>query len=323
MLTDLRLLKSTLGREGWCQRLLTELILDAPYPPYNSRRRPSPRGVAFLGALDELCFGVDEVTGEDPIFVDEIDFPARHADEQGCAPDYTVFVGDRCWIIELKTEPGSHRPRQIPDYFERAHHYHPGLRVDLTYLTAGLRSRFQPDTRAWERYAHVHWARVADLIQFAWADADAEHAVVVRALIQGIAHLHEPPRQWWRTVGYDLKPLPPVEYAATADAAVETASAPSVGDALEEGLALASATAADGRQRAIGLELGGLEALHELRLALRVALQAQAPAVGVGAVQPWVWSSATSGGKPMTTNGGVTGYEVRLSRSRSTGRRRR
>ena len=62
--------------------------------------------------------------------------PARHPDERGCAPDYTVFVSGRCWIIELKTESGSHRPKQIPDYFERAHHYHPQLEVDITYLTA-------------------------------------------------------------------------------------------------------------------------------------------------------------------------------------------
>jgi hypothetical protein len=74
--TDPRSLSPSLGREGWCQRLLTELILDAPYPPYNSTRHPSPLGVEFLGALDELSFGEDGVSGEDPIFVDEIDFPA-------------------------------------------------------------------------------------------------------------------------------------------------------------------------------------------------------------------------------------------------------
>jgi hypothetical protein len=133
-------LRPSLGREGWCQRLLTELILDAPYPPYNSSLRPSPRGIDFLGALDELCFGADGVSSEDVVFVDELDFPARHPDEKGCAPDYTVFVENRCWIIELKTEPGSHRPQQIPDSFERARHYHPDRRVDITYLTAGLRA---------------------------------------------------------------------------------------------------------------------------------------------------------------------------------------
>jgi hypothetical protein len=89
------------------------------------------------------------------VFVDEIDLPARHPDEKACAPDYTVFVPGRCWMIELKTEPASHRPRQIPDYFERVHHYHPALRVDITYLTAGLRRSFAPRTEAWERYGHI------------------------------------------------------------------------------------------------------------------------------------------------------------------------
>ena len=100
-LTDPRSLKPSLGREGWCQRLLTELILNGPYPPYNTHRRPSPLGAKFLGALDKLSFGEDAVSTGDPVFVDEIDLPARHPDEKGCAPDYTVFVPGRCWMIEL------------------------------------------------------------------------------------------------------------------------------------------------------------------------------------------------------------------------------
>ena len=187
-LTDPRLLRPSLGREGWCQRLLTELILGAPYPPYNSARRPSGRGTDFLGALDELCFGEDAVAGTDLVFVDEIDFPARHPDEKGCAPDYTVFVEGRCWIIELKTEPGSHRPRQIPDYFERAHHYHPDRRVDITYLTAGLRAPFQPLVEDWGRYVHLEWSGVAELIRSVWSTSADDRVIdVMTMLLAGIA----------------------------------------------------------------------------------------------------------------------------------------
>ena len=46
-----------LGREEYCQRLLTMLVLDADYPRWNTRSAPSPTGLAFLRALDELSFG--------------------------------------------------------------------------------------------------------------------------------------------------------------------------------------------------------------------------------------------------------------------------
>jgi hypothetical protein len=259
------------------------------------------------------------VSGADPIFVDEIDFPARQPDEKGCAPDYSVFVAGRCWIIELKTEGGSHKPRQVPDYFDRAHHYHPDLRVDVTYLTAGLRAPFHPATRSWERYVHLEWPNVADLIRDAWSDADDECVVaVMRTLLEGITNLSEPPREWWARLGSQLEPAVLLDLTPARDAsAPEPTAVDDPSDALAEGLALARVTGVDGRQRAIGLEAGGLEALHELRLVLRRVLQARPTEPGVASVQPWLWSDATSGGKPMTAAGRRTGYEVRLSRSRS------
>ena len=50
-----------LGREEYCQRLLTMLVLDADYPRWNTRNTPSPAGLTFLRALDELSFGAAEV----------------------------------------------------------------------------------------------------------------------------------------------------------------------------------------------------------------------------------------------------------------------
>jgi hypothetical protein len=300
--------------------LLTELILDAPYPPYNSARRPSSRGRDFLGALDDLCFGQDAVAGTDLVFVDEIDFPARHADEKGCAPDYTVFVEGRCWIIELKTEPGSHRPRQIPDYFERAHHYHPDRRVDITYLTAALRAPFHPQVEDWGRYVHVEWSGVAELIRSVWSTAGDERVLdVLSMLLAGIALIDEPIRSCWARLGYDLEPA-----AVAGQAATEAPASPEVGSltidsasvAVAAGLALARDTAADGRQRAIGLDAGGLDALHDLRLQLRQAIRAEPADSPLRYVQPWMWSAASAGGTAMTAAGLQAGYEVRLSRSR-------
>jgi hypothetical protein len=316
MLTDPRLLKPSLGREGWCQRLLTELILDGQYPPYNTRRTPSSLGQRFLAELDSVCFGSDGISGRDVVFVDEIDFPARHADGKGCAPDYTVFVDDRCWIIELKTEPGSQGPRQVPDYFERAHHYHPDFGIDLTYLTAGLRSPFTPEVPPGARYFHIEWHGVAELIRSTWARVEDDHKFVVRLLLEGIGHLADPPIEWWARLGYgSAVPAAEVEIAAASVEPVAVAAADPLHAATHEGLVLAAASADDGMQRAIGLETGGLDALHELRLRLRRELRGGESSLSV--VQPWLWSQQTSGGKAMTDAGLRTGYELRLSRSRS------
>jgi hypothetical protein len=315
------MLKPSLGREGWCQRLLTELILDGPYPAYNSRRRPSARGVTFLGALDELSFGVKAASMSDLVFVDEIDFPARHPDEKGCAPDYTVFLDGRCWIIELKTEPGSHRPRQIPDYFERAHHYHPQLQVDITYLTAGLRAPFQPATRAWERYVHIEWTDTVELIRSAWSSSPDQRVLdIVTTLLKGITHLDEPAHDWWERLGFQVPASgapEPANHPAPSPARLD-ASTPSEVElsTFQDGLSLARATGDDGKQRAIGLETGGLEALDALRLALRQTCRSEPPGSPLRRVQPWLWNAATSGGKAMTTAGLQTGYEVRISRTR-------
>ena len=43
-----------LGREEYCQRLLTMLILDDAYPRWNTRSAASPDGLRFLGLLEEL-----------------------------------------------------------------------------------------------------------------------------------------------------------------------------------------------------------------------------------------------------------------------------
>ncbi|HET6917459.1 MAG TPA: hypothetical protein VFH56_15325, partial [Acidimicrobiales bacterium] len=107
-----------LGREEYCQRLLTMLILNAPYPRWNSRSSPSVDGLAFLRNLYEMWFG--EWPGDEAVFVDEFELPSRFEDEPGGAPDYAVLWEDRLWLIELKTERASHRRGQISGYFELA-----------------------------------------------------------------------------------------------------------------------------------------------------------------------------------------------------------
>src|SRR5690242_8758412 len=110
-----------LGREEYCQRLLTMLIVDDDYPRWNTRSRPSDRGMEFLSRLDVLSFGT---TGDlrDADFVDELDLGKRPGDLKGSAPDWAVFTSDRLWLIELKTERGSHRDGQVPTYLATARH---------------------------------------------------------------------------------------------------------------------------------------------------------------------------------------------------------
>lgn len=100
-----------LGREEFCQRLLTMLILNAPYPRWNSRSTPSADGLAFLRELYARSFGA--WPGDEAVFVDEFELPARFENEPGGAPDYAVLRENRLWLIELKTEAASHRKGQI------------------------------------------------------------------------------------------------------------------------------------------------------------------------------------------------------------------
>ena len=83
-----------LGREEFCQRLLTTLILHAPYPRWNTRSVPGPAGLTFLRELYARSFGGDW-PGDDLLFVDEFELPPRNEGEKGGAPDYAVLWPDR------------------------------------------------------------------------------------------------------------------------------------------------------------------------------------------------------------------------------------
>ena len=64
--------------------------------------------------------------------------PKRHDDELSASPDWTLVFEDRVWMIELKTERGSHRATQLPHYLDMAAHHYPGRVIDVTYLTGPL-----------------------------------------------------------------------------------------------------------------------------------------------------------------------------------------
>ena len=98
------LLKFKFGREEYCQRMLTSLILASRYPKWNSRSVPSDKGESFLCRLFELTY-TESLRG--PLdFVDEFNLPSIKSGMKDGAPDYAVLTSHRLWIIELKTEKG-------------------------------------------------------------------------------------------------------------------------------------------------------------------------------------------------------------------------
>jgi hypothetical protein len=286
------LARMRLGREEYCQRLLTMLIVDGPYPRWNSRNRPSPKGARFLRLLDELSFGQSEWTSQ-PLFVDEFELRPRHDDEQGGAPDYALLWDDRLWMIELKTESASHRRGQLSGYYTLAGHHYPGTAVDLTYLTPPLIVT-PPRSGEGTRFAHLTWAQIAPLAEEVWGTGTDIERRVLDTMLAAVDSIGT---SWpdWRAqrVG-----VPEAEPLAIEDRA----------------MALAEATARDGRQRAVDHPMADLDELQSFRLTLRQAIRARPAQDPVRFVRPWLWSAATSGGSALTASGRDTGYELRLSR---------
>jgi hypothetical protein len=290
-----------LGREEFCQRLLTSLILDGPYPTWNTPSVPSPRGVEFLRCLYELSFH-DVWPGDGGMFIDEFELPPRTDVEKGGAPDWAVSWPDRLWLVELKTERASHRAGQIPGYFTLAKHHYPTLCVDLTYLTPPLSYTFAapPETR----YAHVVWPEVVTVIADVWAAAIEDRASVRDGLVRVLESLDHLSSEWRSMVGH------PTPVTDAMDASAELV-APDL--AVETAIRLAADVAADGEQRALDVSLGSLDDLLALRLDVRDVLASAPKDSMLRCVLPWLWRPA-SGGQALTNVGATTGMELRLSR---------
>lgn len=302
-----------LGREEFCQRLLTMLILGGTYPRWNTRSTPTSAGDQFLRQLYQASFG-DHGWSSPIAFVDEFDLPRRHDDERGGAPDYAVLWQDRLWYIELKTEPGSHRRDQLPSYYALSAQHYPGLPVDITYLTPVMRTD-PPTVPAGCRYAHVTWDAAAELVSRTWQTPRHDDAeVAVRDyLLQTLDRLAIPPAQW-RLDALAVAPavLPPPLTPRTIPAPQP------VGDALGEAMELAVMTAGDGKQRALDWQATSLEELQELRLQTRNRLRDTEAGSPLRHVAPWLWSASTSTGAALTAAGALSGYELRFSRYQRT-----
>lgn len=293
-----------IGREEFCQRLLTTLILEAPYPKWNTRSRPAGSGLEFLRDLYQQSFDGDW-PGDDAVFVDEFEPAPRHDAEAGGAPDYAVIWDDRLWLIELKTERASHRRGQIPGYFELAHHHFAAAAIDLLYVTPPMEAQHVP-AAPWARYAHTTWGDLSGLIRSHWsADTEPGQQEVVDGLLDAIANLHLKPSEWRALV---RSQPPAVRELATSDAVAEV-------PVLDQALEAARLTAEDGQQRAVEFLADDLEDLLGLRLSIRNMLAATPDQSALRHFVPWIWRWESLG-KPLTQSGAELGMELRLSRYR-------
>jgi hypothetical protein len=288
-----------IGREEFAQRLLTSLILDGPYPRWNTRSTPSPDGMRFLELLYQRSFGAPLPDGACE-FVDEFELKGRAEGEKGGAPDYAVLwsnsgIIERVWIVELKTEPGSHRHDQIPGYFALAAHHYPGAAIEITYLTAAKAYAYDAP-RSTDRYSHLRWSEIVDDVRSVWGDSgNVSQQTVVGELDALVDDLVRPAKDWRERLGYHSPPLPLEQ------------------DSLAQALCLSDDTADDGVQRAIETEIQDLDELLQLRAEVRAELAASPPGSPRRRVMPWIWRWESTG-PPRTENGAATGYEIRLSR---------
>ncbi len=298
-----------LGREEYCQRLLTMLILGGSYPRWNTPSAPTPQGTRFLQAVDERCFGKYSWHTE-PSFVDEFELPKRHDGEAGCAPDYAVLWPDRVWLVELKTEASSHRHDQLSTYLELAHYHYPTCAIDLTYLTPPRRIAVDAP-REWARIALITWDDIAPLLRDVWgATSDPAEARVLNGLLDALSHLDQRPADWRATL---LPALRVREAPATTPADGGRTPAPGSTDPFATAMGLAQLTGEDGAQRAVEYQASNLDELLQLRVAVRETFCSSPPGSPLRHVQPWLWRPA-SGGNPLTNAGMHSGYELRLSR---------
>jgi hypothetical protein len=290
------LTRRKLWREESLQLVLTCLIVGGVYPQWCTRSKPTVRGTEFLRRLHVLVFGAEPASPCD-VFVDEFELPRRHEAERSGWPDWAVLWPDRVWMVELKTEEGSHRPDQLPHYLDLGAHHYPHATIDLTYLTGPL-DKPAPGLHAGQRYHHIVWADVLPLVEQVWADEEPARAYVDAAR-ELIGSLGTPWTQW--RAGW-----------MTEVARVVEASEPAV--TREDLWELIVATADDGKQRACAAGAESGETLEDLRERARELIIAEPKGSATKHVLPWIWSRQTSGGQPLTPTGEQVGAELRLSR---------
>jgi len=260
--------------------MLTSLVIGNTYPRWNTRNPPSPAGQRFLEALYHQAYGT---LIEGPMeFVDEFELSAEDCKIQNGFPDYAVITPAALWIIELKTEAGSHRKEQLPFYARLANRRYPELQISITYLT-GPMARIESISDVNVSFRHMLWAEIAHLIELQWSKSfHKEEQLLVAAIKREIRGLDSSAKRFLKNA-----------------------------EVVREALIAAARVQALGEQAGVEALPAGLQGLHDLRLRIRDALERS---VDKRNVRPWIWCAETSGGSALTRHGTEVGYEIRLSR---------
>ncbi len=230
---------------------------------------------------------------------------------------------DRAWIIELKTEAGSHRDDQLPYYLVLAAAAHPGYQVDLTYITGPLNKR-PPEISDGQRYSHLTWAQVLPLIESVWGTDHRPQVTAyvdtARTVIDNLSNLRpsEQREEILRPIQTSKQqPSAPEGQAEPTEATRETSGrtsrqAPHAAATTTDLLGLARATAVDGRQRGVGATSPTeLEILRESARELIAALPVEDR---TRFVLPWLWRAGRTDGRALTPEGREFGCELRFAR---------
>jgi hypothetical protein len=264
--------------------------------------------------LDEVAHGAHVKDGSSmssEVFIDEYLLPKLEDEAANGWPDWAVLSEDRVWVIELKTEAGSHHADQLPYYLRLAAAAHPNCDLDLTYITGPL-TKPAPALLEGQRYSHLTWQEVLPLVDSAWGDdrrAEVGAYVKMVATIVSNLSLLKPTEQRQMVLG--LSGAGPTTATTEGVAVSERTTELSMTEPPVL-LDLARATAADGRQRGIGAQIP--EALEALRDTALAEIGSLPPDDATRFVLPWLWQAGRTDGRALTPEGEEFGHELRFSR---------
>jgi hypothetical protein len=97
------------GREEYVQDILAALIVGADPPRWNVAATSTLRGAAFFTDLVNLATSGWVTTEASFEFVNEFELQRRDEAEVSGWPDFAGVWSDSLALVELKTEPSSHR----------------------------------------------------------------------------------------------------------------------------------------------------------------------------------------------------------------------
>ncbi|WP_248965291.1 hypothetical protein [Sphaerisporangium perillae] len=283
------------GREWFADVMLTSLLLGHRPRRFNTPYKLSPRGRHLLSLLDPAA---DDIDGDPGVYW-EFKLNALQPGQENRWPDLAFHWPDRLLIVELKTEAGSVRERQVDEYIQLGLHHYPDIRVDFLYITRDRVPRPPSDLPERTNYSTTTWEHVAQAIHTAWGSLDGDGGLHASQFVEWIQVELMAGKPWKTDV--PMTPPPSVE-------------APSDADALSEAMRIAELVQADRKQRALPYEFTSKSEAEDFRSALREELVHRA-ANGDDAVtnvRPWVWTTASSG-EALSEGGHASGVEVRLS----------